>query len=45
MSNTWIIYPQVGDNSGKLELIPNKMVGTQVPAIKGGDSDLSEPIA
>ena len=37
VSNTWIIWLRDGDNSSKGLLIPNKMVVTQVAAIKGGD--------
>ena len=36
VSNAWITYLQVGDNSGKPELIPNKIPGTHVFGIKGG---------
>ena len=36
VSNAWVIYPQVWDNSGKLELIPNKTTRSPDLAEKGG---------
>ncbi len=36
VSITWVIYPQVRDNSGKLELIPDKPPGFSDPVGKGG---------
>ena len=37
VSNTWVIYPQVGNNTSKEVLIPNKAAGTYVPVVKVGD--------
>ena len=36
VSNAWVIYPQVWDNSGKLELIPNKTTESSGSVEKGG---------
>ncbi len=30
MSNSWITYPEDGDNGGKLPLIPNKTTGIRI---------------
>ena len=37
VSNTWVIYLKVRNNFGKLELIPDVIISTQVQIIKGGD--------
>ena len=36
VSNAWVICPYVGDNSGKLELIPDKTTMTLVDVVKDG---------
>ncbi len=36
VSNAWVIYPQVWDNSGKLELIPDKTTISSDFVEKGG---------
>ncbi len=43
MSNTWVSYLIVWDNSGKLELIPDVNPISHDIGFKGGDS--SEPTA
>ena len=43
VSNTWVTYPEVGNTSGKLELIPHDIFGTKVPTIKAGSQDLALP--
>ncbi len=35
--NTWVICPEVGDNSEKSELIPNVIAGEHSPALKAED--------
>ncbi len=35
--NTWAICREVGDNSLKGELIPDKAAGRHLPAVKVGD--------
>ncbi len=36
LSNTWLTYPRDGDNSGKLELIPDRRGGLEgFPAERG----------
>ncbi len=35
MSNTWVTYPRVGNNSSKGELIPHKTTTSSEVAIKG----------
>jgi hypothetical protein len=35
VSNTLVTCPEVGDNSGKLELIPHVVQGVRVPWSKG----------
>ena len=37
MSNAWVIYLRVGNNSGKLLLIPHDIVGSMDLTIKAGD--------
>ena len=37
VSKTWMIYLLVGNNSGKLLLIPHDIVGSQDLTIKAGD--------
>ena len=41
VSNAWVIYPQVGDNFGKLELIPDKTTISPDFVVKGGCLQLS----
>ena len=36
VSNAWVICPFVGDNSGKLELIPDETTESSGSAEKGG---------
>ena len=36
VSNTWVTCPEVGNTSGKLELIPHDIFGTKVLTIKRG---------
>jgi len=36
VSNTWVTYPRVGNNSSKGELIPHKTTTSLGVAIKGG---------
>ena len=36
VSNAWVIYLRVWDNSGKLELIPDETTGPLDPVGKGG---------
>ncbi len=36
VSNTWAIYPTVGNNTLKGVLIPHDVLGTQVSEMKGG---------
>jgi hypothetical protein len=43
VSNTWVTCPEVGNTSGKLELIPHDIFGTKVLAIKAGSQDLALP--
>ena len=43
VSNTWVTCPEVGNTSGKLELIPHDIVGTRVLMIKAGSQDLALP--
>ena len=43
VSNAWIICPEVGDNPGKLGLIPHDIFGTKVLVIKAGSQDLALP--
>ena len=43
VSNTWATCPEVGNTSGKLELIPHDISGTKVLAIKAGSQDLALP--
>ena len=35
VSNALVTYPKVGDNSGKLELIPHVVIGIRTPMSKG----------
>ena len=35
--NTWVICPEVGDNSLKGELIPDVVIGRHLLVTKGGD--------
>ena len=37
VSNTWVTCPEVGNTSGKLELIPHDIVGSMDLTIKAGD--------
>jgi hypothetical protein len=43
VSNTWVTCPEVGNTSGKLELIPHDIAGTRVLVIKAGSQDLALP--
>ena len=43
VSNTWVTCPEVGNTSGKPELIPHDIVGAKVLAIKAGSQDLALP--
>jgi hypothetical protein len=43
VSNTWVTCPEVGNTSGKLELIPHDIFGTKVLEIKAGSQDLALP--
>ena len=43
VSNTWVTCPEVGNTSGKLELIPHDIFGTRVLEIKAGSQDLALP--
>jgi hypothetical protein len=43
VSNTWVTCPEVGNTSGKLELIPHDIFGTRVLTIKAGSQDLALP--
>ena len=36
MSNTWVTYPRVGNNSSKGELIPHKTTASLGDVVKGG---------
>ena len=48
VSNTWVIYPRIGDNSAKAGLIPNDISGSHDLEIKGGSQELpfgEEPAA
>ncbi len=48
VSNTWVIYPRIGDNSAKAGLIPNDISGSHDLEIKGGSQGLpfeEEPAA
>ncbi len=36
VSNAWVIYLRIGDNTAKAVLIPNDIPGTLVSGIKGG---------
>ena len=40
VSNTWVIYPQDGDNISKEVLIPDDTFGPHGPKIKGGSQGL-----
>ena len=35
VSNTWVIYPEVRDNPGKLGLIPDSLSERMLPRVKG----------
>ena len=37
MSNAWVIYLRVGNNTGKLVLIPHDIIGSKDLMIKAGD--------
>ena len=48
VSNTWVIYPGLGDNISKEMLIPDDISGSHDPEIKGGSQGLpfeEEPAA
>ena len=48
VSNTWVIYPRVGDNISKEMLIPDNISGSHDLEIKGGSQELpveEEPAA
>ncbi len=48
VSNTWVIYPGLGDNISKEMLIPDDISGSQDLEIKGGSQGLpieEEPAA
>ncbi len=48
VSNTWVIYPGLGDNISKEMLIPDDISGSQDLEIKGGSQELpieEEPAA
>ncbi len=36
VSNAWVIYLRIGDNTAKAVLIPNDIPGALVSGIKGG---------
>ena len=40
VSNTWAICPRVGDNISKEVLIPDEIIGSHDPIIKGGSQEL-----
>jgi hypothetical protein len=40
VSNTWIIYPRLGDNSAKAGLIPDYIILSHDEIIKGGSQGL-----
>ena len=40
VSNTWVIYPRVGDNISKEVLIPDNVSGSHDLEIKGGSQGL-----
>ncbi len=40
VSNTWIIYPRIGDNISKEMLIPDNISGSHDLEIKGGSQGL-----
>ena len=44
VSNALVTCPEVGDNSGKLELIPHVTVPVRVGAIKGDVSSETHPL-
>ena len=46
LSNTWLTYPRDGDNSGKLELIPDRrggLEGFSAEKVRGGHSPAIRP--
>jgi hypothetical protein len=43
VSNTWVTCPEVGNTSGKLELIPHDVPGTTVLETKAGSQGLVLP--
>ena len=48
VSNTWVIYPRVGDNTAKAVLIPDNITGWHHLVIKGSSQELpieEEPAA
>ena len=48
VSNTWAIYPRIGDNTAKAVLIPDDIIGWHHPIIKGSSQELpfgEEPAA
>ena len=48
VSNTWVIYPGLGDNISKEVLIPDDISGSKDLEIKGGSQELpieEEPAA
>ena len=48
VSNTWVIYPRVGDNTSKDVLIPDNIFRSHDWKIKGGSQELpveEEPAA
>ena len=48
VSNTWVIYPHVGDNISKEVLIPDDIIWSHDRIIKGGSQELlqeEEPAA
>ena len=44
MSNASVTYPFMGDNPGKLGLIPHDVAGPHGPATKGGDPFTGLPV-
>ena len=45
MSNTWIIYPAVGDSLVKAKIIPNTKYTTEVEYRKGATAPLKDESA
>ena len=41
VSNTWVIYPRVGDNTAKAVLIPDNITGWHHRVIKASSQELA----